>query len=390
MPLTLTKQEPKELGTWEPPNAPLNSTNGHSGHSNGSSNPFKKATKEGIFLRMALDGPPGSGKTMTALKCATEIGGKIAFIDTEHGSARRYADLFDFDHIAIEDYSPDNYVRLIEAASAAGYTTVIIDSMSHAWSGKNGMIEQVDAATKRLKSGNSFQAWGEMRPMESTFWETILACPAHIIACFRTKQAYEVQSENGKMKPVKLGLAPIQREGIEYEFDIVGNLTIDNEVTFAKTRCADLKNKLFKNPGKNMMDIIIPWLGTPEAEAPKREPENSTRLENEQPSRYYQMVGRGIRPDEAGAEKASVVTVVTVSEFTPEHGYPNNELDTIAKITVGEETLKIEKVRGWLTTPQLKKSRSEFFTDGDFKEADLNSLHKYLQHLRKTVESLPA
>ncbi|WP_055075515.1 AAA family ATPase [Pseudanabaena sp. 'Roaring Creek'] len=41
---------------------------------------FQQATKENIKLRMALYGPPGCGKTYTALQLATILGKKIGLI----------------------------------------------------------------------------------------------------------------------------------------------------------------------------------------------------------------------------------------------------------------------------------------------------------------------
>src|SRR5437016_2786217 len=67
--------------------------------SNGS-NPFTKAVKYNAKGRVALIGPAGGGKSFTALVLARALAGptgKIAAIDTEHGSLSKYADLFDFD-----------------------------------------------------------------------------------------------------------------------------------------------------------------------------------------------------------------------------------------------------------------------------------------------------
>ncbi len=361
---------PGGIGNFDIPDSPITKHN-----DSGSSNPFKKAKKGSTRLKMALTGPPGAGKTMTALKITKELGGRTACIDTEHGSALRYADEFDFDHIELDDFSPDAYVQLIEAAQAAGYTNIIIDSMSHAWNGKNGLLEQVEYHTKQSRSQNSFQAWGAVKPMESGFWETILSSNCNIIACFRTKQAYEVQvNEKGKNVPVKIGMAPIQREGIEYEFDIVGDMNVENEIMFTKSRCSSIKNKLFKFPGKNIMDIIIPWLGTPEAAEAK-----------EQAVREHQI--------STGVENSTVEEEQPVAtEYTVTNGYPDNELDTIGKILKGETVLRDEKVKGWIKPAEVKKSRSEFFevdSSGGFTIAALGQLHKYLHHLMNTFESLP-
>src|SRR5690606_34635021 len=106
---------------------------------------FKKATKSQAKLRMAITGPSGSGKTYTALSVGTPLG-RIAVIDTERGSASKYADLFDFDVLELTEYNPRNYIEAIRAACAGGYDVLIIDSLSHAWSGQGGVLELVDRA----------------------------------------------------------------------------------------------------------------------------------------------------------------------------------------------------------------------------------------------------
>ena len=65
---------------------------------------FRKATREKVFLKLAVTGPSGSGKTYSALRLARGLvgpTGKIALIDTENGSASLYADRFQFDVLDI-------------------------------------------------------------------------------------------------------------------------------------------------------------------------------------------------------------------------------------------------------------------------------------------------
>ena len=98
--------------------------------------PFQPAVKYGSKLRLAIQGPAGAGKTFTALKLARLMfpEGRIAVIDTEHGSAAKYADLWAFDISTLDFYSPENYIAEIHAAEKAGYDILIIDSLSHALS----------------------------------------------------------------------------------------------------------------------------------------------------------------------------------------------------------------------------------------------------------------
>src|SRR5229473_7513247 len=119
---------------------------------------FRKALKHGAKLRLAICGPSGSGKTYTLLKLATELGGPIAVVDTERGSARKYADLFEFDVLELDSYDPRKLVDMIDAAAQAGYQVLCIDSLSHFWMGKDGELDQVDRIARRQQANNSFAA----------------------------------------------------------------------------------------------------------------------------------------------------------------------------------------------------------------------------------------
>jgi hypothetical protein len=190
---------------------------------------FRPAQRSAAKLRLALCGPSGSGKTYSALRIAKGLGGRIALIDTERGSGELYADLCAYDVAQLSPpYTPARYIEAIHAAEKAGYEIVIIDSLSHAWSGPGGVLEMQDQAAKALK--NSFAAWREITPEHNRLVDTLLQTSLHVIVTMRTKTAYEVQQDGGKTKVVKVGLAPVQREGLEYEFTVVLDLSIDGHV----------------------------------------------------------------------------------------------------------------------------------------------------------------
>jgi hypothetical protein len=235
---------------------------------------FEKATKEKAKARIALTGPPGSGKTFTALRVATALadGGPIALIDTERGSASKYADAFDFDVATLEkSHAPETYIKAIRAAAAAGYPVLIVDSLSHEWAGLGGALEMKDRITAESKSGNSYVAWGEVTPKHQRFIDAVLSFPGHLIATMRSKTAYVLETDDrGRQKPRKVGTAPVQREGVEYEFDVVGELDQDNTLRITKSRCPDLTNRSFEKPGADFADIVDAWVSdgaTPAAEA---------------------------------------------------------------------------------------------------------------------------
>jgi len=235
---------------------------------------FKKATKTQSRLRMAIVGPSGSGKTYTALGLASVMGERVAVIDTERGSASKYADLFEFDVVELDSFHPQRYIEVIIAAAAEGYDTLVIDSLSHAWVGADGVLAQVDRVTNRSNSKNSFAAWKDVTPLQNQLVDTILGSPLHIIATMRAKSEYVMEQINqgGRMisVPRKVGVAPVQRSGIEYEFDVVADMDIHNTMTVTKTRCSALNGAIIERPNAELAEILKAWLtdGAPMPEPP--------------------------------------------------------------------------------------------------------------------------
>lgn len=223
---------------------------------------IKKANKSQAKARVALMGPPGAGKTFSALSIARHLGERVILIDTERGSASKYADEFDFDVIELDSFNPKTYIEAIRAAEDAGANVIIIDSLSHAWMGKDGALEMVDRAAS--SSRNSFTAWKDVTPLHNGLVDAILRSRAHVIATLRTKTEYVIEAnERGKLTPRKLGLGAVQRDGIEYEFDIVGVLDMDNNLTITKTRCRNLApNETLPKPGKGFAETLTAWLSS--------------------------------------------------------------------------------------------------------------------------------
>lgn len=221
---------------------------------------FQKASKRRARARVALIGPSGSGKTYTALSIASAMGGRVAVIDTEHGSASKYADCFEFDVLELATFSPLTYVEAMKAA--ADYDVLVIDSLSHAWMGKDGALEQVDRAAKRDTRGNSFAAWRDVTPMHNALVEALTAHPAHLIVTMRSKTEYVLDKDerSGKTIPRKVGTAPVQRDGLEYEFDVVADLNLDHDLIVSKTRCPSLDGAVVNKAGAEVAGTLLAWL----------------------------------------------------------------------------------------------------------------------------------
>lgn len=220
---------------------------------------FKKATKKESKLRLALIGIAGSGKTYTALNIAKHMGKKIALVDTEHGSASKYAgDVAEFDVVNLDEFHPQKFIDLIHEAEKEEYDVLILDSLSHAW---QGMLDMADNETKRSKTGNSFTAWKNVTPLLNSLIDTIIRSKLHIIATMRSKQEYSMEKDEfGKTSIKKLGTQARFKDGAEFEFDLVADLDINNNMIINKSRCSRLSGAVINRPGKEVAEILIDWL----------------------------------------------------------------------------------------------------------------------------------
>ena len=225
---------------------------------------FKPATREASYARIALSGPSGAGKTYTGLALSTALSDRVAVIDTERGSASKYVGLngWQFDTVQPDSFSPLSLVDLLGMAAGAEYGCVLIDSLSHYWMGADGMLEQAD---RRAKNGNTFSGWKEVRPEERRMIDALVAFPGHVVVTMRSKTEYVIEeNDRGKKAPRKVGLKPEQRDGIEYEFDVVGDLDHDNTLTVVKSRIHTLAKAVIPMPGEELATQIAEWLSAGE------------------------------------------------------------------------------------------------------------------------------
>lgn len=223
---------------------------------------FAPATKKNLKLRCAIFGPSGSGKTFSALRIATGIAkaasGKIAVIDTERGSASKYSDRFKFDVCELPTFTVDSYVQAITEAGRAGYNVLIIDSMSHAW---EELLQEVEKIAQTRFRGNTWSAWSEGTPIQRKFIDAILDFPGHIISTMRSDTEWAVENQNGKNKPVKVGLKPRQGKGIEYEFDLLMEGSPDHVFVVSKDRTGKFQDEMIAKPGEEFGEKLAAWLG---------------------------------------------------------------------------------------------------------------------------------
>jgi hypothetical protein len=240
---------------------------------------FTKAVRKQAKLRLALTGPSGSGKTYGALKIAKGIGGRIAVIDTEKGSASLYSHITDFDVLELAPpYTPERFIDAIQEAVNAQYDILIIDSTTPEWSGVGGCLELVDEVARARYKGNSWSAWNDITPRHRAFLDAILRAPLHVIATMRSKTETAQTEENGRKRVVKLGMKSEQRDGIEYEFTTVLDIVHDGHYAIAsKDRTGLFTDKDPHQISEQTGAMLLEWLES--GEVIERAPEGVTAAE---------------------------------------------------------------------------------------------------------------
>jgi hypothetical protein len=221
---------------------------------------FGKATKKKSKLRLLISGPSGSGKTFTSLSI-TKPFGRGAVIDTEHGSASLYADRFDFDVLEMDTPTMENCITAIGTAEAAGYDWILCDSLTHYWS---DALESVDRESNQF-GGNKWAAWSKITPRWNKMVNKIITCKCHIICTSRSKTDYVIEdAENGKKRPRKVGMAPILRDQMEYEFTLAATMDLDHNLFVTKTRCPQFADRVIPKPTEAVGKELLDWLDTGE------------------------------------------------------------------------------------------------------------------------------
>jgi KaiC/GvpD/RAD55 family RecA-like ATPase len=228
---------------------------------------FAKAERTNLYLRCALFGPSGSGKTMTGLRMAKGISDKMgvpyAVIDTESRSASKYADRFDFEVDNLKNKTIDHYLASMEEAKKAGYKVLLIDSLTHAW---KELTEEVDRIAQSSKSKNNFTPWAQVSPKQERLIKAILNYPGHVIATMRSKTEWVIGTgKDGKIAPEKVGLAPVQGKGIEYEFDLLIEFDQHHVATVTKDRTGKFQDEAIEKPGEDFGVALYEWLASGKA-----------------------------------------------------------------------------------------------------------------------------
>lgn len=174
-------------------------------------------------------------------------------------------------------FSAARYLEAIDLAEQNGVEFLIIDSLSHAWSGEGGLLDVQANIAKR--TGNGYTAWRDVTPQHNRLVDRILQCNMHIAATLRTKTEYVIEdTAQGKKAPRKVGMAPVFREGFEYEMSVFFELSLDHTASATKDRTGLFDGRFFvisPETGK----AVYQWLEGASQEAPpiiaaRPEPDN--------------------------------------------------------------------------------------------------------------------
>lgn len=218
---------------------------------------IRTAERSKTWIRVGLAGPSGSGKTYSALLMAHGITGdwsKVYIIDTENGSADLYSEMGNYNVLTLEKpFSPDRYVDAIKACEDGGAEVIIVDSITHEWSGEGGCLAIQD------QLGGRFQDWAKVTPMHNRFIQALLNCKAHVITTVRSKTDYAMSQDGGKSKVQKVGLKPETREGFEYEMTTTFDLNINNLAETSKDRTGLFKGKSPEIITEETGKMIVDW-----------------------------------------------------------------------------------------------------------------------------------
>jgi len=216
------------------------------------------ASRKNVKIKMALQGPAGSGKTTGALLIAFGLCGdwsKIAVIDTENKSSELYAHFGKFQVLDLsKPFSPERYIEAIQVCEKKGIEVIIIDSISHEWEGIGGILELHSNMT-----GNSYTNWAKLTPRHNSFVQHFLQSPAHVIGTIRSKQEYVLSEKNGKQVPEKVGMKGVTRDGMDYDFTLVFELDIKNNMNTTKDRTTLFMGKPECKASPEIGKMILEW-----------------------------------------------------------------------------------------------------------------------------------
>lgn len=323
---------------------------------------IKDAVKLNLKARIALLSPTGGGKTYTMLKFLFALvkfgmAKKVGIVETEHGSASKYIGEFPTFRVVelTDDFSPEQYIEAMQLLAEDGCDAAGVDSLSHAWAGKGGSLELKDKFG-RQKGFNDYTAWGPVTAMQNRLIESMLSFPGHLIATMRLKMEHVVEQDPITKKNVvrKIGLQPVQRDGLEYEFDLVGDLDQDHNFSVSKTRCSTLDGYAVNKPGEEVIRKMQAWLESGEAAQARAKPAPVAVVAKEGLS---SAAPKPAAPETASTSTAPVAAMSSTTEPVASTEQTTNDKKKIADLFEAATTMKELDAAAALVTPAQKAGR---------------------------------
>ncbi|MEU4231171.1 AAA family ATPase [Nonomuraea sp. NPDC026600] len=225
---------------------------------------FEAPVRVALKSRVVIQGPSGSGLTWTSLRMAQGMGGTVGVVDTNRGSAALYAEHFDFVHLPMNSGKPNLLIEALAVAAEQRIHTLVVDSGTAFWSGRGGLMSQVDHLTLNKYNGNNNKAWGETRELEQNLFDALLSFPGHLIVTLRTRADYQLQDlGEGRMGVVKYGTKPEQRDNFDADFHFTLSLDMAHAGTVTKSRVLDIPvGAAIEEPGEDLGKLVASWLGS--------------------------------------------------------------------------------------------------------------------------------
>jgi hypothetical protein len=247
---------------------------------------FTKPRPLKAALKMALYGAAGSGKTFTALLIAEGLaqhtGKRIAYCDTEHGTAfygqnvperRVHPEAFDFDVLYTRSIA--DVLQAIRGLDLDAYGVLVIDSISHLWDACKAVY------TGRLTKVGTvpLNAWSAIKRPYKDLMHLLLMLPVHVLICGRQGNDFAEDEVSGELK--NLGYKMRAEGETAYEPDLLIRLESHKAsrkqvavptAHVEKDRTGILAGQSIQWPGfDNVARPLLGLLGTEQASLPSEE-----------------------------------------------------------------------------------------------------------------------